>query len=98
MNLSPSKSSASSSSSSVNSGASSGSTHAVFVAARFALIGLPHRYDMPDVAARCPHDHHHAAAEAPDGPEPRLAVLKPSVLDRKGAAREDLPRTRNPAP
>src|SRR6266705_2627777 len=88
--LPPSYTSACAKNSAVNSGASSGSTHFFFPELLFLGMSVPHRHDVPRIAARRPHKHHHPAREMACGDEPGFVGL--SAVRRTGGMKpgEDL--------
>jgi hypothetical protein len=53
-------------------------------------MAVPHRNDVPSVAAECPDDHHHPTAEKTGRNETRLAIVKTVVGYDRMQSREHL--------
>jgi hypothetical protein len=87
--LCPSKTSDCRSSSSVSSGASSPSDDIV---PAFLFLGMtvPHRNDVPRIAARCPDENDHAFAQPAGGNITILAIVEPAIRNDGMSACENV--------
>ena len=88
INLSPWYRSACSNHSFVNSGASSGSIHLLAPVLFFFGMTVPHRDNVPRIAALRPYDHHHPATEITRRDGTRLPVIETVVGPAEGLARK----------
>src|SRR6185437_1240462 len=61
-----------------------------FVEVLLAVIGLPHRYDVTRIAARCPHHDHHAAPKVAGADDPNLAIVLTAIDFVRGRLGENL--------
>src|SRR5438270_7486817 len=73
-----------STSSPVSGGASSGSTHFLFIFPPFSLCRFSHAYDPCALFLLSPNNHHQLAVEKPDSDPACLAVVKSVIFKIQG--------------